>query len=458
MKIRDKFKHHLPLDSIDLKHIKGQTIIELRDAKSGKLVQRTKDDNMLTKALEYFYAQGGLSNPTAFGASGIRTDALTYLLGGVLCLDTALTESDTIVRVPAGVGMTANGAKGVLNTGNPPELGSWNENESGWMQDGSYKTVYDWTTSQGNGTIACVCLASHFMGKSGIGNKSETAIENSYSMSDYNSYFYKNSPPNAIGYKENSFLTADIIGVTEWTVNEYAYPTSAIDVRDNASTYRLIGTKTVQIPNDIKNLSGEYGNTWARIAKYQHGNVMSMILMRAFHNFSSSYTMYYFTDASPVFVVRYNVVTDAVEVIKLCPSTTGLEAFETTDYPAIGISQNKAIVGKYAFDLSNLVNVTEIEDMDGENYDYQTEGMFASPTKWVDLSNNTARLINYKGGQGYLRAERHINPLLGQNAQYIFRDPRYIASINNLESPVTKDASKTMKVTYVLRFDVQEGE
>jgi hypothetical protein len=154
--------------------IKGKTIIELNDAKTGKLVQRTEDNNMLTNALTKFYKQGGITNPSAFNAGAIRSDALHYLLGGVLLLDTALTEDADIIRVPTGVGMTGNGVYDVLNSGNPTELGSWNETESGWQQDGSYKMVWDYTTSQGNGTIACVCLTSLYGGYRGAGNKSGT--------------------------------------------------------------------------------------------------------------------------------------------------------------------------------------------------------------------------------------------------------------------------------------------
>ena len=185
-------------------NIKGKTIIELSDAKTGKLVQKTEDNNMLTNALTYFYKQGGMTNPTAFNADALRSDALHYLLGGILCLDTALSEDATIVRVPAGVGMTANGAYNVLNTGNPPELGSWNENESGWQQDRSYKMVWDFTTSQGNGTVACVCLSSWFAGMQGIGNKSLTNKANPVSSGAYNSVRAKGIDPTqynqVIGY------------------------------------------------------------------------------------------------------------------------------------------------------------------------------------------------------------------------------------------------------------------
>ena len=36
---------------------------------------------------------------------------------------------------------------------------------------------------------------------------------------------------------------------------------------------------------------------------------------------------------------------------------------------------------------------------------------------------------------------------------YVMKDPRYLATINNLTEPVVKTSSKTMKVTYTLTFE-----
>ena len=40
------------------------------------------------------------------------------------------------------------------------------------------------------------------------------------------------------------------------------------------------------------------------------------------------------------------------------------------------------------------------------------------------------------------------------NAFYLIKDPRYLATINNLSEPVVKTASKTMKITYILTPEV----
>ena len=436
-----------------MKPFEGRVKLELMDSEKN-IIQKIEGHNMPTKALEYFYKQGGITNPSAFGASAVRDNALHYLLGGIMLLDTAIAEDNTIVRVPAGVGMTANGAKEVLNTGDPTELGSWNESESGWAQDGSYKMVWDWTTSQGNGNIACVCLSSLFGGYEGIGNKTGTNKTNPYHMGQYNNPTSMSGFPNTVvGYKDNSILTANIIGVSEWTVNEYAYPKNQIDVRDSLAN-RLIRTKTVSIPSDIQNLSDRYGDTsHIRILSQQIGNVMRIAIMPVTYDYYNYRAVWYFSDEYPILLISYNVDTDAVTVTKLSPSTTGLSAYQSGENEAqtMGISDKWFIFHKWAIDLTNLVNVVELADMaGGYNLRPLAGDVFVTNGKYIDLSTETVRVTNSTTGT-YYDSNRTDN-LLMQNGSYIWRDPRYIATIFNLSSPVTKSADKTMKVTYILRF------
>ena len=139
------------------KLFRGDVKIELTDI-SGK-VERIQGHNMVTNALEDFYKTAGMTNPSAFNGN-IRSNAVDYLLGGLLLFDTALQESAALVRLPSGVKMIGNGARGILNSGSPPELGSWNERESGEQADGSIKLVWDFNNDQANGTIAAVSLSS----------------------------------------------------------------------------------------------------------------------------------------------------------------------------------------------------------------------------------------------------------------------------------------------------------
>lgn len=438
----------------------GKTIIELTDAKSGKLVRRTEDKNMLTNALTKFYKQGGITNPSAFNVGALRSDALHYLLGGVLLLDTALTEDADIIRVPTGVGMTGNGVYNVLNSGNPTELGSWNETESGWQADGSYKMVWDYTTSQGNGTIACVCLTSLYGGYRGVGNKSGTYKTNSYNMSSYNLFYNPGGTPNhtILGLYDNMRMALQksqntpFCNMSEWTIDKMALPLTEVDVRDDLNN-RIVETVTIQIPNEIKNLSASfaYGSYTIR----QIGSSSYIMLMPA-ETRGSYYTRYFhFSDSYPIYIVKYDMSNDTVTLVAtLTPSTTGLAAFDLggDQYPSNVVTNEYAVFANYVFDLANLANVTELVDFPtyGQNM-YAIDGEICESNGYrVDMAEGVYAPVNPSSDAPY--SLQSCNGLLGFDGTKVWRDSRYIATINNLEAPVTKTADKTMKVTYVIRF------
>jgi len=438
---------------------KGKVKLELMDSKKN-IVQKIEGHNMPTKALEYFYKQGGITNPSAFNASAIRDNPLLYLLGGVMCLDTALSEDDTIVRVPAGVGMTANGGRGQLNSGDPIELGSWNETESGWAQDGSFRMVWDWTTSQGNGNIACVCLSSLYGGFKGIGNKSLTNKNFDVGMNNYNSASsYSSELPNN---KQGIFLgRVGNVGTflvrtegtaygydtaADWTIYKVSMPTTAIDVRDSL-TRRLIKSKNVANPRDLH----EYGNGTFRCI--QVGNYAYLMCAYA-HTSGSYYTRYYhFDDSYPVIVFKYDLVSDSVaQIFTLSPTTTGATSFELDGgvVPTMFCNGKWAVYHNLLIDMSNLVNVREITNF-SENSSLVpiSDDIAESAGQRLDLTTGVALPTNYNA-TNYTQV--YMDKLLGDTGSSIWRDPRYIATIFNLSSPVTKTADKTMKVTYVLRF------
>lgn len=434
-------------------NIKGKTIIELSDAKTGKLVKRTEDNNMLTNALSLFYKQGGMTNPTAFNADALRSDALHYLLGGILCLDTAISEDATIVRVPAGVGMTANGAYNVLNTGNPPELGSWNENESGWQQDGSFKMVWDFTTSQGNGTVACVCLSSWYAGMQGIGNKSLTNKANPVSNGAYNSVRTKGIDPTqynqVIGYYGNKIYVINnnpnaFGNKTSIDVMVYKFPYSEVDVR-NIQGAELIETKTVELPSAVQNI--QMTRTYAG-ATCQKGNLTYMMLVSESNADNVSYS-------STGYVLIWNNQTETfANAYVVNPS--GIEDYHNI----VGITPTRAILGNYSIDYTNLADVETLTDgLNIAEHTYhpttkhvlkatQDGTLYSNTGYYFDLSSKVILPVN----GAYSLSNFVFNDLMGFEGSAIYRDPRYIATINNLTTPVVKTADKTMKVTYVLRF------
>lgn len=426
--------------------IKGHTLIDLKNIHTGE-VEHWEDDNMVTNALTYFLAQGGMTNPTGLN-SYIKEDILTRLLGGVMLLDTALTEQATNVRVPSGVGMTANGAIGVVNNDNPTELGSYNSNESGWQQDGSFKMVWDWTTSQGNGTINCVSLTNQYQGMRGIGNKSLGYKTNSFNVDSYNSTESYALPDNDVrlGYYQNKVVSIKSIkNVTAYTVNLYPFPVTSQDVRDNryvTTERRKIDSFNIEIPNDLKNISSG---------------------IECYTNYSANGHVYgYFSAATPstVYVLDINVASKTGTWTTISAASLGL----TINTTAKGISDTHIIMGNYLVNLSNtadnyeilnLANTASIFAYNGARFINETGTGTANP-EVIDVSTHTALPTN---GAGTKFHGATANSLIGLYTEYnsvwnnkTIRDVDYIATINNLDSAVTKTADKTMKVTYILRF------
>lgn len=429
----------------------GKTIIELRDAESGKLVQRTEDKNMLTNALSLFYKQGGITNPSAFNQQTISQTALERLLGGVLLLDTAITEDANIVRVPKNVGMTANGAKGVLNSGNPTELGSWSETESGWQNDGSYKMVWDYTTSQGNGTVACVCLTSLYHGLQGEGNKSLTYTTNTTSIGAYNSATGQSvGSGTVIGIENNRchvWTVTDFESVSEITDNVYSLPVDTVDLRDAINEARLLDTYTVQVPSEISNLR----DRWKLRRTYVKNGIAYIYLVHIYQYSFPNGSVY-----PQAYVAKYNLATHSfVGVTEINGDS------EETYCNLIGLSDKWAILGHVMTDLDNTVNQLDITDdanlipstykntiVNLEAVDsnvFWGQGCKLKDDAILLPTNSSDTISSTINGVG-------VNDIIQQCGNYMMRDPRYIATINNLEAPVTKTADKTMKVTYVVRF------
>lgn len=435
------------------KLFRGDVTIDLTDSKGTR--ERIQGHNMVTNALTDFYKTAGMTNPSAFNGN-IRGNAVGYLLGGLLLFDTALQESAALVRLPSGVKMIGNGARGILNSGSPPELGSWNERESGEQADGSIKLVWDFNNDQANGTIAAVSLSSLFGGLSGLGNDSGEFRQIEERMDNYNSITNRTAPNEfVIGYTANEIITVPTINdVTEWTVHVWANPTRKIDIRDTMAP-RLKQTKTVQIPAAIQNLGFPYHDYGYRvITTHQSGDVYQILILASEYSYGSYTHTKYFTNERPALLISYNTTTDAVNVTTLSPSTTGAPGWTKTDAVSIGISANYAIIDSYIINLNNIIDVDDNPAVGGGHaWKSYTDDIFTEPQAILDAPANTVRKLNYNINGNYTDGFFEVLPLLEVTPTGVWRDPRYLATIYNLETPVVKTADKSMKITYVLRFN-----
>ena len=167
-----------PLDIAEnpLARIKGHVRIELHDTRTGSNERIEGHNTFQTNVLKKYMRSLGFFQNSPYDNSTWRSQAVwRNLCGGILLFkdEIDLTNGD-VMTMPAGNKMTANSAYGVSNSGNPVELGSYNSVESVAGTSG-ITMVYDWNTSQGNGTIGSICLSSETGGYIGYGNASGTS-------------------------------------------------------------------------------------------------------------------------------------------------------------------------------------------------------------------------------------------------------------------------------------------
>lgn len=163
--------------------IKGHAVIELKDVATGE-VQRVEHDNMITNGLKYCltpwlgkfsYATNGATPQTmTSGNKETRNrdnrSMMNHLLGGIFLFQNNLEEDANNIAFPMDNPLTGK-ASWDTYSGIDTYRGSYNESESGLQEDGSYKQVWDFFTSQANGQISALALTTYKGGICGSGFK-----------------------------------------------------------------------------------------------------------------------------------------------------------------------------------------------------------------------------------------------------------------------------------------------
>lgn len=154
--------------------IKGKAVIELKDTRTGE-VEIMEEENMVTNAVQRLFSdniEGMFFNVGGSGGadwSDYHLPICPNAIGGILLFSDALVEDENNIYAPSAnhcVGYASNNANPTANV----MRGSLNLTESGKIDRG-YKFVWDFATSQGNGTISAVAL-THKRG--GIGYYGDT--------------------------------------------------------------------------------------------------------------------------------------------------------------------------------------------------------------------------------------------------------------------------------------------
>ena len=456
--MRDYTKNIL-LPEPKLAKIKGHTRIELTKVETGERKIIEHDNIFQSAVVAKFLRSLGAANNNPF-ANDVWRGLPVYrnLCGGVfLFRDQIDTTGGDVEYMPAGNLMVANGSFGQTNNGSPQELGSFNSIESSFSAS-SAVFVYDWGTSQGNGTINCVCLTGETGGWIGYGNASGGA-----------------ATPRAL----NAAQSAVAVNDAQWFYNGYKYRFTGFDSSTGKVKIKkgIDGVTKLSLFYNIDGSEKEYTVTGS---PYYAGTPTFLVAKQVTPTkvvlIPSQYRSAYIANGATVNLMIYDCETDTISLQPII-NTSGT----TVDILTSGNNSQLSC---------NILGI----DGSGKIYfcpQYQKEGfIFASDGSLVSrisgAGNNTGSGSQIAPGLFLHFPQNHaenlvmidsvsgtIYPTNGGNsaatfsmlygidslatfatdadaAPSLYKNPLFLATINNLDNPVTKDSTQTMKVIYTL--------
>lgn len=491
--------------------LKGTATIELVNADGSKEI--IKHDNMITNAVnDLCFSQRG-EMATILKMVAQNDSYAQAMFGGLLLFGDTLNNDPDDYEIPSTniIGYASQNAYAGLDVAR----GSFNETEGGVQADGSYKFVWDFATSQANGTIKSLALCPNIMGQIGASD----SIVNS-ETSDF--YFVKSpdSPFNTNGYMlKDSGSTA---GISNWSYNIVAIVDDIAYSVDYYNLYRDSSNKDRHILNNggiLKLYKFKLGTNQISLAdKVSRARYLECIDVQLPTSFTSvlntSYSMYqvsckfdYTNKKLFVFPIATKSditvngtmpyleidFTNNMKVTSLTFTNTTAGTLPST-YNAIGcagsnnegykflVANDYIIICTDKLYVINRNDNTQIKPAKYKGNDFVITGnfqpyffnnkyiVFKSPDSG-STSSYYIFILDFKTGIVKKTNAKNIsskaNVDIGKKViwiqtgiyltYYVTINPFILTTKNNLDSPVNKTASQTMKITYTLT-EVAESE
>ena len=459
--------------------LKGVMTIELTDSNTGE-VETVTEENMITEAVNDIFAY----NP--FGVHYTTGDTLDEvqwyktllpicpkLIGGILLFTKALPEDASTIYPAADNLPVAYGGNDVNSTTNVMR-GSLNQTESK-ATDTGYKFVWEFTPSQGNGTIAAAALTSSWGGQNAFGSAAGTA-----------STVLKLKAVNLDGIaktRQQTFYDAVDFDFEKEILTELTFKNSAVIIRKlrvptftlglseqlNESTTSIIEEKSVAV--STFKFTDSYD---AVIGDFFDGKDGYWYGFSSAGNSSGNATVYWVKISQTDYSVEEGTWTLSKTYLMQIGKRDETSTFAERDIYSVlrnGYLYVRAYnkKGIYKININNSADVTLISfgfttawkqlagSTNGEVYMILVNGIIMGwdfqigPDDKVTKVSGATRLY-YASSPMF----QYKNLLLqwggayGSEYRTVYLLTPYLASINNLETPVIKTTEKTMKITYTL--------
>lgn len=458
--------------------LKGEMVIELTDENSGT-VETITEENMVTNAVNHLLGM----NPMGifYAGSGQYDEHIQWdqnlipicpnMIGGILLYSSTLTENANNLY-PSSANLPVAYASNDVNATADTARGSMNLVESRALDDG-FKFVWEFTPSQGNGTIAAVALTSALGGKVVYGNEINAqypflAVKKTRIDDLADSEIAELYSAVEVDFENNCMYSMRFID-SSVVIRQKKLPVFTIGLNDriNDSTCDLIEETVIQCSTfHFLGSYTPYGDFLDGHDGYWYGFANQA-------NSSGDATMYWVK-------IRKSDMSKTEGVWTLSNAhLKAIGSFKVDSYvqrSSRGVIRNGYLYlmnydddGVYKINLSNTTDITLISlgfESDGRNvsgsstsqnfmvlvndliigYDYMItiNDTVIQTIGAIKFENLGTPIFQYKeyltGWGGNYGSDYHNTWLLMP----------YLATINNLASAIVKNTDKTMKITYTL--------
>lgn len=455
--------------------LKGHTSIELTDVNTGEK-SVYEDTNMVTNALNEIFTNNRLCLKT-------RANLDMFLplwekgLSGIMCFDTELPEDKNLLYKPDGIEVVAHAGRVANNNKDYPKFGSFNEEESGKTEKG-YKFVWDFTTSQGNGTIKSISLTSDSGGRFGYETNYAPVklIKNgSGYIGEDNFLFNKNFHMVASnGYSGNRiYINKDTVYAvpkvegTLVTIRKSIAYNKRVGILKYYNEPEVVEEKTFDLP-----VQGLDTISYVKIF-VDSGNLYVICKTNtetSYYNGKISVYKIDFENGTKTLVLSPERSNNSFSGNICACALNGFlyiydlyRSWSNNTYKILKFSlENGDIVYEKTFETSidlicSMCNLLVI----GYNADaYFVIRDDQDDFELIKIDTGTTNLDRYMQNVTNVFEDHFIHALDSYNLDffgnsnsfndYVVIDTNYLATINNLQSPITKTSSQTMKIIYTI--------
>lgn len=487
--------------------LKGSATIELVNADGSKEV--IKHDNMITNAVNDLCMSQRGEMATVLKIVSNGDSYAQALFGGLLLFSTPLNDDPNDYFLP-NANITGYASQDAY-AGPDIARGSFNASEGGAQEDGSYKFVWDFATSQANGEIKSLALCPNMMGQIGASNSIVDSEGKSFyvkndltppfhsygrmlpddaTVADISSYYFNIvAIDDDIVYAiDEQNIKLDSKATSKYILNnggvlklhKFKLGANDIALADKVAMARYLGCVDVTLPTEFTSIlttaSAEFAiaysfdfksgtltlfpcrkksdilvNGTTKYMDIEIRNNMKMtvytftnttagkILPRSFtHNSGFKYTLW--VGKEYIVVVSVLSSNSKMYVIKRSDNTKVTEV-KYDDGSEFVINRTTEWYFKPAFMSSNILVFQTLDTTPGRFYILDMATGILKKTNATDMSIDNNMDIGNKSvfarTFSYLQYRLTVNPFI-------------LTTKNNLDSPVTKTASQTMKITYTL--------